>query len=82
MSKDIRIKKGLDLKLKGAAERVISDVPRSQIYVLKPSDFHKVTPKLVLKEGAEVKAGEAIFRAQIIAIGFFIQGPRDFKTVL
>lgn len=61
MSKDIRIKKGLDLKLKGAAERVVSDVSRSQIYVLKPSDFHMVTPKLVLKEGAEVKAGESIF---------------------
>lgn len=61
MSKDIRIKKGLDLKLKGAAERVVSDVLRSQIYVLKPSDFHMITPKLVLKEGAEVKAGEAIF---------------------
>lgn len=61
MSKDIRIKKGLDLKLKGAAERVVSDVSRSQIYVLKPSDFHMITPKLVLKEGAEVKAGESIF---------------------
>jgi len=61
MSKDIRIKKGLDLKLVGTAELKVSDVLRSQVYSIKPSDFHKVTPKLVVKEGADVKAGEAIF---------------------
>jgi Na+-transporting NADH:ubiquinone oxidoreductase subunit A len=61
MSKDIRIKKGLDLKLVGEAEAKVDAVSRSQVYSIKPSDFHKVTPKLVLKEGAEVKAGEVIF---------------------
>ncbi|KIX19671.1 Na(+)-translocating NADH-quinone reductase subunit A [Flavobacterium sp. 316] len=61
MSKDIRIKKGLDLKLKGEAEKTISEVTRSKVYAIKPSDFHKVTPKMVLKEGAAVKAGEVIF---------------------
>ena len=61
MSKDIRIKKGLDLKLVGEAQSMVAAVSRSQVYSIKPSDFHKVTPKLVLKEGAEVKAGEVIF---------------------
>lgn len=61
MSKDIRIKKGLDLKLVGEAQSTVAAVSRSQVYSIKPYDFHKVTPKLVLKEGAEVKAGEAIF---------------------
>jgi Na+-transporting NADH:ubiquinone oxidoreductase subunit A len=61
MSKDIRIKKGLDLKLVGKAQSNVGSVARSQIYSIKPSDFHKVTPKLVLKEGAEVNAGEVIF---------------------
>jgi Na+-transporting NADH:ubiquinone oxidoreductase subunit A len=61
MSTDIRIKKGLDLKLVGEAQATIATVSRSQVYSIKPSDFHKVTPKLVLKEGAEVKAGEVIF---------------------
>ena len=61
MSKDIRIKKGLDLKLVGEAQANVSSVSRSQIYSIKPSDFHKVTPKLVVKEGAEVKAGEVVF---------------------
>jgi Na+-transporting NADH:ubiquinone oxidoreductase subunit A len=61
MSKDIRIKKGLDLKLVGAADLKVSEAPRSQVYSIKPSDFHKVVPKLVVKEGAVVKAGEVIF---------------------
>jgi Na+-transporting NADH:ubiquinone oxidoreductase subunit A len=61
MSKDIRIKKGLDLKLKGNAEHKISDVSRSKVYAIKPSDFHGVTPKIIVKEGAIVKAGEVIF---------------------
>ncbi|HRZ32217.1 MAG TPA: Na(+)-translocating NADH-quinone reductase subunit A [Flavobacterium sp.] len=61
MSTDIRIKKGLDLKLVGEADSKVSAVPRSQVYSINPSDFHKVTPKLVLKEGTEVKAGETIF---------------------
>ena len=61
MSKDIRIKKGLDLKLKGSAECKISDASRSKVYAVKPSDFHGVTPKMIVKEGAIVKAGEVIF---------------------
>lgn len=61
MSKDIRIKKGLDLKLVGEAQKKVSSIQRSQVYSIKPSDFHKVTPKMVLKEGSEVKAGEVLF---------------------
>ncbi len=61
MSQDIRIKKGLDLNLKGGAERVISEVSRSQIYSINPFDFHTVIPKLAVKEGAQVKAGEEVF---------------------
>jgi Na+-transporting NADH:ubiquinone oxidoreductase subunit A len=61
MSKDIRIKKGLDLKLKGDAEKVVSVVSRSKVYAINPSDFNGVTPKMVVKEGAKVKAGEIIF---------------------
>lgn len=61
MSKDIRIKKGLDLKLQGAADKSKSDASRSKVYAIKPSDFHGVTPKMTVKEGAIVKAGEVIF---------------------
>ena len=65
MSKDIRIKKGLDLKLKGEAEKRISDFARSKVYAITPSDFHSVTPKMVVKEGDTVKAGEVIFYSKL-----------------
>ncbi|ETN94861.1 Na(+)-translocating NADH-quinone reductase subunit A [Zhouia amylolytica] len=61
MSNDIKIKKGLNLKLKGEAERLISDVPRSKTFAIKPTDFHNVTPKMVVKPGDAVKAGDVIF---------------------
>ena len=61
MSKDIRIKKGLDIKLVGVAEKSTTVVSQSSIYAVKPEDFHGITPKLVAKEGAEVKAGDTLF---------------------
>lgn len=61
MSNDIKIKKGLDIKLKGSAEKTTEKAVLSNYYSLRPEDFHGVIPKLVLKEGAKVKAGEPIF---------------------
>ena len=61
MSKDIRIKKGLDIKLVGGAEKTVKDTSLSSVYAVKPEDFHGIIPKLVAKEGAEVKAGEVLF---------------------
>jgi len=61
MSKDIRIKKGLDIKLVGIAEKNTTKSSLSSIYAIKPEDFHGIIPKLVAKEGAEVKAGETLF---------------------
>ncbi|KGL58812.1 Na(+)-translocating NADH-quinone reductase subunit A [Polaribacter sp. Hel1_85] len=61
MSKDIRIKKGLDIKLVGNAEKTTTKVSLSSVYAVKPEDFHGITPKLIAKEGSEVKAGEALF---------------------
>ncbi|MBU2995034.1 Na(+)-translocating NADH-quinone reductase subunit A [Cellulophaga baltica] len=61
MSKDIRIKKGLNINLVGAAELATSKVALSNVYVLNLQDFHGVSPKMLVKEGAEVKAGEALF---------------------
>lgn len=61
MSNDIRIKKGLDIKLKGEAEKTIEKAIISNFYTLRPEDFHGIIPKLVAKEGASVKAGETVF---------------------
>ena len=61
MSKDIRIKKGLNINLVGAAEPTTSKAALSNVYAINLSDFHGLTPKMMLKEGAEVKAGEPLF---------------------
>ena len=61
MSKDIRIKKGLDIKLVGEAETKTTDVNLSSVYAVKPENFHGVTPKLLAKEGAVVNVGQALF---------------------
>ncbi len=61
MSNDIKIKKGLDIKLKGEAEKTTEKAIISNFYKIRPDDFHGVIPKLIAKQGAKVKAGEPIF---------------------
>ena len=61
MSKDIRIRKGLNINLVGAAEKTTSKAVLSNVYAINLDDFHGVTPKMIVKQGAEVKAGEALF---------------------
>ena len=61
MSKDIRIKKGLNINLVGTAEPTTSKAALSNVYAINLSDFHGLTPKMLVKEGAELKAGEPVF---------------------
>lgn len=61
MSKDISIKKGLDIKLLGEAVKTTTNLPLSSVYAVRPDDFHKVIPRLIKRVGDEVKAGEAIY---------------------
>lgn len=61
MSKDIKISKGLDIKLVGQAELTTETAILSNFYVVRPEDFHLVTPKLVAKVGEKVKAGSTLF---------------------
>lgn len=65
MSKDIRIRKGLDIKLVGEAERIILEAPESREYAIVPDDFHGVIPRLIKREGDQVKAGEAVFHSKL-----------------
>lgn len=61
MSKTVSIRKGLDIRLKGEAIKEISTLPLSELVSISPLDFHGLNPKLVVKEGDTVKAGDAIF---------------------
>lgn len=59
MSKHVKISKGLDIKLKGTADKVFGTFS-SDTYALKPTDFPGLTGKLTVKVGDEVKAGTQI----------------------
>ena len=61
MSKEIRLKKGLNIKLVGEADKVYASVKPTAKYVVKPTDFHGLTPKLTVKVGDKVKAGTVVF---------------------
>ena len=61
MSKDIRIKRGLTLPLKGEAEKKVLEAPRSKTYAIKPPDFYTAVPKMAIKEGTAVLAGDVLF---------------------
>ncbi|GAA4277229.1 Na(+)-translocating NADH-quinone reductase subunit A [Aquimarina mytili] len=64
MSKDIRIRKGLDIKLVGEAEKNTANAIRSNVFAIKPDDFHGIVPKVIAKQGTEVKAGEPLFHSK------------------
>jgi len=61
MSKQIKLKKGLDIRLVGEAEKSISSTDYPTEFALKPSDFNGLTPKLLVKEGDEIKIGSPVF---------------------
>ncbi|MCP4551700.1 MAG: Na(+)-translocating NADH-quinone reductase subunit A [Bacteroidetes bacterium] len=56
----IKIKKGLDIKLVGEAEKIISKL-KPNSYAIKPTDFIGVFPKMLVKQGDTVKAGSPLF---------------------
>lgn len=61
MSKIIKLNKGLDIKLRGEAERKTTDCPLAAEYAVMPADFEGVTPKMLVKVGDAVKAGTPLF---------------------
>lgn len=60
MSKTIKLTRGLDIPMEGAAAHEIGSISRPQIYKIVP-DHYAVTPKLLVREGDIVKAGDPLF---------------------
>ena len=61
MANVIKLCKGLDIQLKGKAAETRLSLKSNGRYALVPDDFEGVVPKVVVKEGDNVKAGDALF---------------------
>ena len=61
MANVIKLNKGLDINLKGRAEEQKIQLKSNGKYALVPDDFEGVTPKVVVREGDKVQAGDALF---------------------
>ena len=61
MANVIKLHKGLNINLKGRANEQLLTFQSSGEYALVPDDFEGVTPKVTVKEGDKVKAGDALF---------------------
>lgn len=61
MATVIKLRKGLDISLKGNAAEEFISVKEPGLYELVPDDFTGVTPKVVVKEQEYVMAGRPLF---------------------
>jgi len=61
MSKDIHIKRGLNIPLQGESVKKISSFSPTTHYAIQPPDFHGLTPKLAVKVDDLVNAGDVLF---------------------
>jgi len=61
MSTQIKLKKGLNVKLNGEAEKSLIASQHINTYAIKPGDFRGIVPKLLVKEGDAVTAGSPVF---------------------
>jgi len=61
MANVIKLRKGLDINLKGKAKDEKVNIGKSSEYALVPDNFTGVIPKVVVQEGDNVKAGDALF---------------------
>ena len=61
MANVFKLRKGLDINLKGKAAEEKVGLGASEEYALVPDDFTGMVPKVVVREGDVVRAGDALF---------------------
>jgi Na+-transporting NADH:ubiquinone oxidoreductase subunit A len=61
MARVIKIRKGLDIRLSGSAEKIFNVVEKSATFAIKPIDFPGLIPKLAVHPGDNVLAGSVLF---------------------
>lgn len=65
MSLSVKLKKGLDIRIKGEADKLLVPEVESTTYGVKPVDFPGLIPKLNVKPGDKVSAGTPLFHDKI-----------------
>jgi Na+-transporting NADH:ubiquinone oxidoreductase subunit A len=65
MSRSFKLRRGLDIRIKGSAEKTIAGEADSARFGVKPVDFPGLIPKLDVKPGDSVKAGGSLFHDKI-----------------
>jgi len=65
MSSSVKLNRGLDIRIRGLAEKKLVSVVQSTHYGVKPVDFPGLTPKLNVKQGDRVSAGSPLFHDKI-----------------
>ena len=58
----IKIKKGLDIPMKGSAAKATKAFSMPEYVAIKPADFNNVLPRLMVNPGDRVKAGTPLFK--------------------
>jgi len=58
---EYKIKRGYDVPMIGAAERVVEDAGRPEIVSIRPGEFRAVKPKIDVQDGDAVQAGQPLF---------------------
>ena len=61
MHNQVKITRGLDIQLKGRAAHVLEQAPRAPMYAVKPTEFYGINPRLKVKIGDHVNAGDELF---------------------
>ena len=61
MVKVFKLRKGLDIHLKGKAEKTTVKIEPGDEIALSPASFPGITPKVVVHEGDRIKAGDTLF---------------------
>ena len=64
MFRNIRIKKGADIRLKGRPTNTVAAAASTATYAVQPPNYHGVVPKLEVKEGTAVQAGTPLFHSK------------------
>ena len=61
MPDTIKIRKGLNINLRGKAEKIFIKAKTAELFAVKPTDFQGLLPKLEVAVNDKVKAGTALF---------------------